>query len=118
MIDLLKEQPLSMAKAGRFAGEQLGREALSSAAMHRWARKGRFGIRLEVLVTPSGRITTKEAICRFFAAITAVASRHETNRSPQRPTVGARVAQAIRVLEEGLQSAPASRRIGHGGPAS
>lgn len=117
MIDLLKEQPLSMAGAGRFAGEQLGREALSSAAMHRWARKGRFGIRLEVLVTPSGRITTKEAICRFFAAITAAASRPETARPSRRSTVDARVARAIRVLDEGNRSDPASRWNGHGGTA-
>ena len=101
MIDLMKEHPLSMARAGAFAGHQLGREALSSAAIHRWARKGRFGIRLEVLETPSGRITTEEAICRFFSAITAAARREQpvVKRSAPRPGIEERVARAMSVLD-------------------
>jgi hypothetical protein len=103
VIDLLKEQTLSMSQAGRFAGEQLGRGPLSSAAIHRWSRKGRFGIRLEVLETPSGRITTKEAICRFFAAITAAARREKpaVQRGARRPGVEDRVARAMDTLDGG-----------------
>jgi hypothetical protein len=43
---------------------------VSTVTLWRWATKGCRGIVLETLVTPGGRVTSREAIARFFRALT------------------------------------------------
>lgn len=103
-IDLLREQALSLARAARYAAKVLGRDsAFSAATMHRWIRKGKYGVWLESLNTPSGRVVTVEAIHRFFAAITAAARREQpvVRSSPKRSGIEERVMRAMDVLDGG-----------------
>lgn len=50
---------------------------------YRWSTAGVRGIRLETLSTPSGRITTRPAVRRFFAALSGEAPTR-TTRTPAR----------------------------------
>jgi hypothetical protein len=43
---------------------------VSTVTLWRWATKGVCGITLETLRTPSGRVTTREALTRFLEALT------------------------------------------------
>ncbi|MCA9171947.1 MAG: DUF1580 domain-containing protein [Planctomycetales bacterium] len=67
MIDIQNEQLLSLAEASREIPG--GRVALST--LHRWRLAGIRGIRLETLKCGHRRITSREALERFFAATTA-----------------------------------------------
>ncbi len=101
-IDLLREQPMLVARAGGYAGKLLGRDdALSSATIHRWIRKGKYGVFLESVKTPCGQVVTVEALVRFFAAITQVAKGKATKFRPKarRTSADSRVQSALASLE-------------------
>ena len=55
------------------ANDMVGRKGkgIHVATMHRWAKKGMYGIQLEYLCQGGTKATSKEAISRFFAAVTA-----------------------------------------------
>jgi hypothetical protein len=57
----------------------------SHATWWRWWRKGRRGIRLETVVRGGRRLTSIEAVQRFFDKLTtAIPSEPRANSSPQR----------------------------------
>jgi hypothetical protein len=46
-----------------------GGRKLDKSCPFRWAKRGKGGIKLETLKTPTGLITTRSATLRFFAAL-------------------------------------------------
>ena len=70
MIDIGSETVLTLSQA---ASEQPCRrqgKRVSTVTLWRWSTRGCDGIVLETLQTPSGRVTSREAIGRFFQALT------------------------------------------------
>jgi hypothetical protein len=67
-IDLTSEQLMSLSKAAR----ECPGGKVSAATIWRWHLHGRRGIRLESVLRGGTRMTSKEALIRFFAAVTAV----------------------------------------------
>lgn len=70
MIDIETESLLTFSQA---AAEQPCRregKRVSTVTLWRWSTRGSGGVILETLQTPSGRITSREAIARFFLALT------------------------------------------------
>jgi Protein of unknown function (DUF1580) len=55
---------------------------VSTVTFWRWATRGSGGIILETLQTPSGRVTSREAIARFFLALT---EQRQASSSSARP---------------------------------
>lgn len=70
MIDLETETLLTFSQA---AAEQPCRregKRVSTVTLWRWSTRGSGGVILETLQTPSGRVTSREAVARFFLALT------------------------------------------------
>lgn len=70
MIDIAKETQITLSQA---ASEQPCRrqgKRVSTVTIWRWATHGSGGVILETLQTPSGRVTSREALQRFFEALT------------------------------------------------
>lgn len=68
MLDLRKETPVSLAKAARSAPIPV-----HVTTTYRWAMRGLRGYKLETAMAGGRRVTTLEALDRFFAQITAAA---------------------------------------------
>jgi len=69
MIDIGSETLLTLSQA---ASEQPCRrqgKRVSTVTLWRWATRGSGGVILETLQTPSGRVTSRAAIQRFFEAL-------------------------------------------------
>ena len=71
MIDATREELLRFGEArnhlpkGRFGARP------DVSTLHRWATRGVHGVRLEFLRTPSGLVTSREALARFFERLTS-----------------------------------------------
>jgi hypothetical protein len=70
MLDLAQESTLTFAEAAR--DPVLGRP-VHIATIYRWANKGVRGIRLETVMVGGRRLTTQEAMTRFFDRLTQTA---------------------------------------------
>ena len=68
-IDITREKTLDFRKVPSFIEKIRGHRPHISA-VYRWAESNRNGVALEYLQTPKGRITSEEAIQRFFNALT------------------------------------------------
>jgi hypothetical protein len=70
MIDIGSETLLTLSQAA--AGQPCRRQGkrVSTVTLWRWATRGSGGVILETLQTPSGRVTSREALQRFFEALT------------------------------------------------
>jgi hypothetical protein len=69
MIDIASETILTLSEAAaRQACRRQGKR-VSTVTIWRWATRGARGIVLESLQTPSGRVTSVQAIQRFFVAL-------------------------------------------------
>jgi hypothetical protein len=68
MVDVFREEPISFAQAPTILP---GRPSFQS--LHRWATKGRRGVRLESVLIGGRRYTTREAFFRFVERLTAIA---------------------------------------------
>lgn len=64
------------------------------SCVYRWIQKGVRGVKLEVIDTPGGMITTKEAIARFFAALSAARRGLPTTPASRTPSARQRAAQS------------------------
>ena len=95
MIDLTTETLITMRQAAAMLPE---RPHLST--LHRWRIRGIHGARLETLLLGGRRYTSREAMQRFAAAITAAADGQALESAP--PTLRAREA-GIRRAEEELE---------------
>lgn len=74
-----------------------GGRKLDKSSVFRWAKRGKAGVRLETLSTPTGIITTRSATLRFFAALSGgiVTAPPRTARRRERE-----IRQAETVLQE------------------
>lgn len=71
-IDISRESVIPLSEAARYAGRLQGKKGVSMASMFRWAKKGTSGVRLELLYVGTRACTSKEALQRYFAAVTKV----------------------------------------------
>jgi hypothetical protein len=81
VIDLATERPISLSQAARYCPRLRPGRKVHSSTLFRWATRGSRGIYLEVLDTPGGLCTSKQAINRFFMRLTA--ARNLPGRQPQ-----------------------------------
>jgi Protein of unknown function (DUF1580) len=85
MIDIESETLLTFSQA---AFEQPCRrqgKRVSTVTLWRWATRGSGGVILETLQTPSGRVTSREAIARFFLALTEQRQASSSSARPAPP---------------------------------
>jgi hypothetical protein len=83
MIDINKEQPVSLKDAMEFVPGRNGKKATLNT-LYRWTRSGCFGVRLEYIFIGGVRYTSREALLRFFGEITRVkeAQRYHEDSRP------------------------------------
>jgi Protein of unknown function (DUF1580) len=72
-LDLKEVPPLVPGRAGR---------PVSPATVYRWATKGLNGARLQTVQVGSRMVTSREAIDRFFAELTAIRAAQLGEPSP------------------------------------
>jgi hypothetical protein len=85
MIDIRYEPLLSLEDAAKLAPGLRAGQHVSTASVHRWARTGMRGVRLETIVAGGRRCTTREALQRFFSRVTEERDgRQETQPSTRR----------------------------------
>jgi hypothetical protein len=70
MIDIGSETLLTLSQAASLQACRRQGKKVSSVTLWRWATRGSGGVILETLRTPSGRVTSVQAIQRFFLALT------------------------------------------------
>jgi hypothetical protein len=68
MIDPSKESLLPLCKAARLLPSSRSAKGQHVSTLHRWARKGVRGVRLEVIRLGGTTCTSHEALGRFYAA--------------------------------------------------
>ncbi len=102
MIDIATEQPIPLLEAARLAGPLRNGRPPHPDTIARWGRIGVRGIRLELILVGGTRCTTREAMQRFFDALTEQATLSSPPRSApaETPTRTRRrqLAEADRVL--------------------
>src|ERR1700681_3358370 len=71
-LDLVREHPLPLSAVPKlpWIPRRRGGRRLHVATVHRWCTRGIRGKRLEYVQLPDGRITTEEAVLRFFQSLT------------------------------------------------
>jgi hypothetical protein len=74
MIDLRSENVLSLTEATEHLPHRRGGRAVHVATLYRWAQRGVRGIRLEVLQCGGTKVTSLEALQRFFERLSAGAT--------------------------------------------
>jgi hypothetical protein len=75
-----------------------GGRKLDKSCVFRWAKRGKGGIKLETLRTPTGIVTTRSATLRFFAALSG-------GTAPAPPRTAQRREREISRAERELQEA-------------
>jgi hypothetical protein len=70
MIDIGSETLLTFSQAASEQPCRRQNKRVSTVTLWRWATRGSGGVILETLRTPSGRVTSREAIQRFFESLT------------------------------------------------
>ena len=81
---LLDETTISQNEVPSYIQELTGRR-LRLNTIYRWQQSGVKSIRLEYVQLPSGRVTSKEAVRRFFLRLsTQSADLNETKNRPKR----------------------------------
>ena len=69
-IDALQEELLTFAQAARHARPR-GSKPAAPSSLWRWHKKGIAGVRLETICVGGIRLTSVEALQRFFDQVTA-----------------------------------------------
>src|SRR5262245_42131302 len=70
MIDAFSETLLTLAEAARLVPKRRAGRKCNLATLYRWTADGCRGIKLESLQVGGTRVTSKEALSRFFLALT------------------------------------------------
>ena len=74
MIDTLIEQVLPLATAAREVPNRDSARGVNVSTVWRWSLRGIRGVRLETILVGGIRMTSREALQRFFEATTAAAN--------------------------------------------
>jgi Protein of unknown function (DUF1580) len=90
MIDLSKETLISAKEVSKFFPPGRRGKRPHRSTIYRWCIDGVKGVRLESVVLPSGRATSKEAIGRFLEALTELKENQHPNSAPTAPTINER----------------------------
>lgn len=69
-IDIRTETVLALADVPDHLPRRRGGRRVAAATVHRWARKGLRGLKLEVIQVAGTRCTSVEALQRFFDRLT------------------------------------------------
>jgi hypothetical protein len=85
MIDIQTETLITLAQAAAEMPRRRQGKRVSIVTLWRWATQGSRGIFLESLETPSGKVTSKEALARFLQALTV---RHQADSQLRTPVQG------------------------------
>lgn len=84
MIDSRLETLIPLDEAAKLApGFRPGR-SVSVDAVRRWARSGMRGVRLETVIAGGRRCTSRDAVQRFFARLTAARDGQPEEQQPRR----------------------------------
>jgi hypothetical protein len=102
MVSLVSEILVSLLEASKSLPRRRAGKRPNIATLYRWTNEGVRGIRLEFLQVGGTRCTSKEALQRFFDALTAQAEPHPV-ASPPRQTRQRR--QQIEAAERRLATA-------------
>lgn len=86
MIDVNKEQLIPLTVAAREQVNARGERGVAVSTLFRWWTRGNKGIRLETVLRGGSRMTSREALQRFFTATTLENSGQETS-PPASPPV-------------------------------
>lgn len=74
MIDTTLENPVPLSLLAREVVNREGRRGINVSTLWRWIQRGVKGQRLESLMVGGIRMSTREALSRFFVATTAAAN--------------------------------------------
>ena len=74
MIDTTQEQPLPLALLSREVTNRDGDRGINVSTMFRWIQRGVKGVRLETVMIGGIRMSSREALARFFQATTRAAN--------------------------------------------
>lgn len=100
MIDTTIEQAIPLSVAARQVPNRNGGRGICAATIWRWAQRGLKGVRLETVMVGGLRMTSVEALGRFFAASTAAA-----DGTPLPARTSAQRERAIAAAEKELAAA-------------
>ena len=78
MIDTTLEEPVPLAVLAREVVNRGGRRGINVSTVWRWIQRGIHGVRLESILVGGIRMSSREALARFFAATTAAANGKQT----------------------------------------
>ena len=99
MIELGKEELMTLTKATRLVPRRRGERLTHVSTLHRWATRGLRGVRLETVQVGGSKCTSREALDRFFSALSQAASAADDATPPCRPVRAAAMRSALRDLE-------------------
>ena len=71
MIDKSKEQLIPLSVAARETPNRTGGSGINISTIWRWSQSGCRSVRLETVMVGGIRMTSREAMQRFFEAVTA-----------------------------------------------
>jgi Protein of unknown function (DUF1580) len=75
VFDTAIEQPVPLAVLAREITNRRGTRGINASTMWRWVQRGVKGQRLESVMIGGIRMSSREALARFFVATTAAADR-------------------------------------------
>lgn len=78
----LDEQALSLPAAAKLVPRRRAGRKVATSTLYRWITHGVRGVRLEAMAAGGGLVTSREALERFFAALTALRRATALNASP------------------------------------
>lgn len=105
MIDPVAETLVPLCKAAKLLPSSRKSEGQHVSTLHRWARKGLRGVRLEVIRIGGTTCTSREALGRFFAAL----SPDESNAPQSAPQLRSNQTQQV-LRDAGLTEPPRDRK--------
>lgn len=101
MIDIEKEMPITFCEASKLYPNRRGGYGVDVSTVWRHATRGVGKIRLETIKCAGSRRTSKEAVMRFFAAVTAACdARHPKDMTTNYGRPGQGLEAAERYAEE------------------
>lgn len=104
-IDLKTETVIRLGDVPKAIPRRAGGRQVSTAAVHRWVRRGIRGVQLECLQVAGARCTSLEALQRFFDRLTVGAGRKaEKPAHPSGVTSREGLARRIAQAEEALDN--------------
>ncbi|MBL8841268.1 MAG: DUF1580 domain-containing protein [Planctomycetes bacterium] len=68
----LDERTLSLPEAAKFVPRRRAGRKVATSTLYRWITRGVRGVRLESMAAGGGLVTSREALERFFATLTAL----------------------------------------------